>query len=141
MPAAIPASHRDLLTSPVCGVLTTLLPGGAPQSSVVWVDYDGQHVLLNTTLERQKGRNLRRDPRATVLVIDPNDTSRWIEVRARVAEITTTGAEAHADALTRRYTGKQKFYGDIYAVERKQQETRVIVRLEPLKVSVDAIFR
>jgi PPOX class probable F420-dependent enzyme len=141
MAASIPESHRDLLQSPVHGVLTTLMPGGAPQSSVVWVDYDGEHLLLNTTLERQKGRNLRRDPRATVLVIDPNDTSRWIEVRCRVTEITTAGAEAHADALTRRYTGKQKFYGDIYAVERKQQETRVIVRLAPVKVSVDAIFR
>jgi PPOX class probable F420-dependent enzyme len=141
MAVPIPETHRDLLQTPVHGVLTTMMPDGAPQSSIVWVDYDGEHVLLNTTLERQKGRNLRRNPKTTLLVIDPKDSSRWIEVRGKVVEMTTTGAEAHADTLTQRYTTKRHFYGDIYPVEQKHKETRVIVRIEPLKVSLDAIFR
>ena len=140
-PVTIPGSHRELLTGAIHGVLATMLPDGQPQCSVVWVDYDGTHVRLNTTLERQKGRNMRANPQVSLLVIDPRDGSRWIEVRGRVIELRRAGAEAHADTLTRRYTGKQHFYGDIYPVEQRQRETRVIVLIEPLKVSLDAIFR
>ena len=138
----IPNSHVDLFRNPVHGVLTTLMPDGMPQSSIVWVDYDGENVLVNTTLERQKGRNMQAIPRVSVLVIDPNDSSRWVEVRGQVIEMTRDGAVAHADKLTQRYCpGKQYFYGDIYPPEQKDKETRVIARIQPLKVSMDAIFR
>jgi len=140
-PLAIPDSHRDLLTSPVHGVLATMLPDGQPQCSVVWVDYDGTCVRLNTTLERQKGRNMRSNPQVSLLVVDPRDTSRWIEVRGQVIELRREGAEEHADELTRRYTGKEHFYGDVYAVEQRRRETRVIALIEPLRVSLDAIFK
>lgn len=141
MNVPIPESHRDLLVGDIHGVLTTLMPDGQPQSSMVWVDYDGAYLLINTTLERQKGRNMRVNPKVTVLVIDPKNNSRWIEVRGKVVEMTRNGAEAHADKLTQRYNpAKQHFYGDIYPVEQKQKETRVIVRIEPLKVALDAIF-
>lgn len=141
MPVPIPDTHRDLFTRAVHGVLTTLMPGGTPQASIVWVDYDGQHVLVNTTLERQKGRNMRARPKVALLVIDPQDTSRWIEVRGQVVALTPEGAEAHADVLTQRYTPKRRFYGDIYPAEQKFKETRVIARIEPSKVALDAIFR
>jgi PPOX class probable F420-dependent enzyme len=123
-------------------VLTTLMPDGMPQSSIVWVDYDGDHVLINTTLERQKGRNMQLNPKVTILVIDPNDSSRWVEVRGQVIEMTRDSADSHADKLTQRYCpGKQYFYRDIYPPEQKEKETRVIARIQPLKVSMDAIFR
>ena len=141
MAVPIPDTHRDLLQEPVHGVLTTMMPDGTPQSSIVWVDYDGEYVLINTTLERRKGRNMRANPKVALLIIDPKNASRWIEVRGRVREMTRAGAEAHADQLTQRYTAKEHFYGDIYAVEQKQKETRVIVKIEPIKVSLDAIFR
>lgn len=140
MAVRIPDSHRDLLTEPVHAVLTTMMPDGQPQSSIVWADYDGAHVLINTTLERQKGRNMQANPKVTLLVIDPKNNSRWIEVRGKVVEITENCAEIHADKLTRLYTGKQHFYGDIYPVQQKRMETRVIVKIEPVKVSLDAIF-
>lgn len=141
MPVAIPHTHVDLLQRPVHGVLTTMMPDGTPQSSIVWVDYDGEHLLINTTLERQKGRNMSANPRVAILVIDPRDTSRWIEVRGQVKEMIEDGAEAHADLLTQRYTRKQFFYRDIYPPEQKGKETRVIVKIQPLKVSLDAVFR
>jgi PPOX class probable F420-dependent enzyme len=141
MAIPIPDTHRDLLVEAVHGVLSTMMPGGQPQSSIVWVDYDGTHVLINTTLERQKGRNMRANPKVALLVIDPKNGSRWIEVRGNVVEIRREGAEAHADQLTRRYTGKKRFYGDIYPTGQKQKETRVIVKIEPIKVSLDAIFK
>lgn len=141
MPASIPDTHLDLLQTPVHAVLTTMMPDGMPQSSIVWIDYDGEYLLINTTLERQKGRNMRVNPRVTVLVIDPKDSSRWIEVRGQVAEITRECAQEHADKLTQRYTDKRYFYGDIYPVAQRQKETRVIVKIRPRKVSLDAIFR
>lgn len=141
MSVVIPDSHRDLLQGKVHGVLTTMMPDGSPQSSIVWVDSDGANVLLNTTLERQKGRNMCTNPQVSILVIDPKDSSRWIQVQGRVTEMTTHGAEAHADKLTRRYTKKKHFYGDIYPVTQKQKETRVIVSVEPIKISLDAVFK
>jgi PPOX class probable F420-dependent enzyme len=142
MQNSIPNTHIDLFQNPVHGVLTTIMPDGMPQSSIVWVDYDGEHVLVNTTLERQKGRNMQANPKVTILVIDSKDSSRWVEVRGQVIEMTGDGAEVHADKLTQRYClGKHHFYGDIYPVEQKEKETRVIVRIQPIKVSMDAIFR
>lgn len=137
----VPESHRDLMTGAVHGILATMMPDGQPQASVVWVDYDGAYVLINTTLERRKSQNMRANPQVSLLVIDPRDGSRWIEVRGRVAEMRREGAEAHADMLTRRYTRNGRLYGDIYPVEQRQRETRVIVVIEPLKLSMDAIFR
>jgi PPOX class probable F420-dependent enzyme len=142
MPITLPGTHRDLFKEPVHGVLTTMMPDGTPQSSIVWVDYDWEDVLINTTMERRKGRNMQANPKVTVLVIDPNDSSRWIEVRGRVREMARDGAETHADKLTQRYCpGKRRFYGDIYPPEQKQKETRVIVKMQPIKVTLDAIFR
>src|SRR5512136_34830 len=100
---AIPDTHRDLLQEPIHAVLTTMMADGTPQSSIVWTDYDGEYVLVNTTLERQKGRNMRVNPKVTLLVIDPKDSSRWVEVRGIVKEITADGAEVHADKLTQLY--------------------------------------
>ena len=142
MTTVIPDSHRGLLQQGVHGVFTTLMPDGMPQSSLVWTDFDGQFVLINTTLERQKGRNMRRNPRVALLVIDPLDSNRWVSIRGIVTEISTQGAEAHADKLTQRYCqGKRRFYGDIYPPEQRQKETRVIVKIEPIRVSLDSIFK
>ena len=141
MAATIPDSHRDLLTGPIHAVVSTLMPDGTPQSSIVWADYDGLYVLLNTTLERQKGRNMLGNPKVTVLVVDPNNTDRWIEVRGKVVAFDRDNAETHADKLAQSYTGKGHFYGDIYPVEQKHRETRVVVKIEPLKVNLDAVFK
>jgi PPOX class probable F420-dependent enzyme len=142
MPNQIPLSHQDLLIEPINGVLSTIMPNGQPQMSIVWLDFDGEHLLINTTLERQKGRNMRTNPRVNVLVIDPSNGTRFLEVRGEVMEITQEGAVAHADKQTRAYTrdAKQNFYGDIYPIEQQSRETRVIVKISPKKVTTDAIF-
>src|SRR6266542_2867671 len=87
MQVTLPNTHRDLFQEPVHGVLATMMPGGMPQSSIVWVDYDGEYVLINTTLERQKGRNMQANPKVTILVIGPQDSSRWIEEHAQATEM------------------------------------------------------
>lgn len=138
----IPESHVDLLLEPVNAVLTTLMPDGQPQMSIVWADYDGDSVLINTTLERQKGKNMRLDPKVNVLIIDPKNGNRYLEIRGRVLGYTQEGAIPHADKQARAYSNnKQKhFYGDIYPKEQQELETRVIFRISPIKVNTDAIF-
>jgi len=140
MSLPIPASHLDLLTRPVHAVLTTLMPDGQPQASLVWCDYDGECACVNTTLERQKGRNLAADPRATLLLVDPDDTGRYLEMRGEV-ELVQEGALAHLDSLTRKYTSHPQFYGYVYPVEQAARETRVICRIHVRKITLDAIHR
>ena len=142
MSVDIPDTHMDLLVKPVHGVLTTIMPDGQPQMSIVWVDFDGIHVLVNSTLERQKGKNMQTNPKVNVLVIDPNDVARFLEIRGDVIEITLEGAINHANKQTRAYSNgeKQQFYGDVYSEETKEKETRVIFKILPTKVNVNAIF-
>jgi PPOX class probable F420-dependent enzyme len=134
----IPQSHADLLTRPICGVLTTMGRDGQPQSSLVWVDHDRECALVNTTLERQKGRNLLLDPRVSLLVVDPDDTSRFIQIRGD-AELVTDGAIEHLDELTRRYTRHPRFYGFVYPTSQAALETRVICRIHPRRITLNAI--
>lgn len=105
--------------------LTTLLPDGQPMTQVMWVDADDQHLLINTETGRQKFKNVERDPRVTVTVIDGQDPYHYAEVRGRVVG-TVTGAEArqHIDTLSQKYNGQP------YPAENIQTE-RVILRVEP----------
>lgn len=134
----IPASHLDLLTRPICGVLTTMGRDGHPQSSLVWVDHDGARARVNTTLERQKGRNLLANPKVSLLVVDPDNTGRFIQIRGD-AELVHDGALEQLDELTRRYTRHAHFYGGVYPVEQQARETRVICRINARRITLDAI--
>jgi PPOX class probable F420-dependent enzyme len=135
---SIPDSHIDLLIRPLHGVLTTMGPDGQPQSSLVWVDVDDGAAAINTTLERQKGRNMLADRKVSLLVVDPDNTSRYIQIRGD-AELASEGALDHLDALTRKYTRHPAFYGYVYPTERGGQETRVICRIRARRITVDAI--
>jgi PPOX class probable F420-dependent enzyme len=137
-PLPVPPSHLDLLTRPIYGVFTTLGHDGQPQSTMVWVDLDSGCALVNTTLERQKGRNLRDNQKVSLLVVDPGNTSRFIQIRGD-AELITQGAHEHLDALTRKYTSHPAYYGYIYPEAQRLRETRVICRIHPRRVTLDAI--
>ena len=137
---AIPASHLDLLQRPICGVLTTLGPTGQPESSLVWCDTDGRLARFDTTLQRRKGRNLVARPRLSLLVVDPDDTSRFIQIRGR-AELSTEGAIEHLDELTRAYTSHPTYYGHVAPLEQRALETRVIGRIHADRITLDAIHR
>ncbi len=136
----IPESHLDLVARPLHGVLTTMMPDGQPQSSLVWLDYDGECLRVNTTRQRQKGKNMQANSRVNLLIVDPGNVSRWIEVRGEV-EIGEEGALEHLDELTRQYTRHDHYYGGIFPVERQAQETRIICRIKPRKITLDAIHK
>ena len=134
----VPASHLDLFERPIVGVLTTMMPDGQPHSSLVWIDFDGVCARTDTTLERQNGRNLQIDRKVSLLVIDPENTSRFIQIRGD-AEVIEAGALEHLDGLTRKYTSHPCYYGHVYPLEQAARETRVIVRIHARRISLDAI--
>jgi PPOX class probable F420-dependent enzyme len=87
--------------------LTTLLPGGHPQTQVMWIDANEQHLLVNTEVHRQKFRNVERDPRVTVTIWDLEDPYRFVEVRGEVVEkVKGQEAREHIDELSHKYRGK-----------------------------------
>jgi PPOX class probable F420-dependent enzyme len=140
MSLPIPESHLDLLIRPIHGVFSTMLPDGQPQSSLVWCDYDGECACVNTTRERQKGRNMRANPKVSLLIVDPEDTSRYIEIRGE-AELVEAGALDHLDRITREYTEHPHYYGYIFPIEQEQRETRIICRIHASKITLDAIHK
>jgi PPOX class probable F420-dependent enzyme len=137
-PLPIPASHRNLLERNIVATLSTLMPGGQPQTQPVWFALDGGLISVNTTRERRKGRNLEADPSACILVIDPDDDTRWIEVRGDM-ELTTEGAGSHLARLALAYAGRRDYYGGVVPIEWKAGETRIICTLRPRHVVRDAI--
>jgi PPOX class probable F420-dependent enzyme len=117
-----------------------MMPDGQPQSSLVWCDFDGDYARFNTTLQRQKGRNLSTNPKVTLLIVDPDDTTRYIEIRGEV-ELIENEALEHLDKLTRDYTRHPQYYGYIFPAEQRERETRIICRIKPKKITLDAIHK
>lgn len=109
--------------------VVTLMPDGQPQALLTWVDTDGEHVLVNTEPQRQRARNIRRDPRITVLIHSSDDPWDWSEVRGRVVD-TVSGDQArqHIDKLSRKYVGMD--YRNPIG-----PEGRVILKIAPSKIN------
>jgi PPOX class probable F420-dependent enzyme len=126
MPAtAIPNSHLDLFQKRALAHLATLMPAGQPQVTPVWVEFDGRHVIINTAEGRQKDKNLQRDKRVALSLVDPDNPYRYLEVRGTVVERTHEGADASIDALAKKYLGKDKY------PFRQPNEVRVLYKIEP----------
>lgn len=125
MAASIPEKYRDLFNKRAFASLGTLMPDGRPQVTPVWVDFDGQHVIFNSAKGRQKDRNVRREPRVAMAIIDPDNPYRYLEIRGRVTEITEEGADAHIDKLAKKYLGVDKY------PYRQAGEQRVIYKIQP----------
>jgi PPOX class probable F420-dependent enzyme len=117
--------HIRLLREPNLAHVATLMKDGRPQTSPVWVDYDGTHILINTATGRQKPRNLERDPRIALSVVDREWTQRYVEFRGRVVEMTQEGADDHYAMLARKYAGPDA------KPRHTPGEHRLIVRIEP----------
>jgi PPOX class probable F420-dependent enzyme len=134
-PDRIPASHRDLVDHPRVAALTTIGRDGYPQTSVVWCDFDGTCVRVNTMLGFAKERNMRRDPRVTLLCYDPRHPHRYLEVRGRVVEMTPDGAAEHLDGLASAYAGRAiHYFGDAIPARYAETETPVLCRILPERV-------
>jgi len=113
--------------NPFVGTVTTLRADGSPHSTIVWVDVDDGKVSFNTARGRAKTEHLDKDPRASLLVVDPNNTYKWVAVSG-TAEVTESGADAQIDKLAKKYLGKDEYQW------RNPAERRVKVVIEPDKV-------
>ena len=129
MEMEIPVEYRDLLTKKTFAHLATVMPDGSPQVTPVWFDEEGHHLRVNSAVGRLKDRNIRRDPRVSLSILDPDNPYRYLEVRGRVVEITETGAVSHIDALAKKYMGV-----DTYPFHQPGVR-RVVYKIEPLKFS------
>ena len=125
--ATIDDKQREFLEQPFVGTVTTLRNDGSPHSTIVWVDTHTDEVLFNTAVGRAKERHLRQDPRVSLLVVDPEDTYRWLAISGN-AELTTEGADAQIDKLAKKYLGQEEYPW------RKPDEQRVMVRIRPERV-------
>src|SRR5690349_1013578 len=102
----IPETHLDLLEKPYWAALTTLMPDGQPQTTPVWCSREGDSVLINSMVSFRKTRNMRANPRVSLLIYDPHNPIHAMEVRGLVTEMTEDGALEHLNELTCKYMGK-----------------------------------
>lgn len=126
----IPASHVDLLDKPAFAHVATLMKDGSPQVTPVWVDREGDKVVINSAEGRVKDKNLKRDKRIALSITDPANPYRMLSIRGEVVEITKDGAEEHIDRLAKKYMGV-----DTYPY-RTPTEKRVRYVIQPTSVSV-----
>lgn len=130
-------SHIDLIAGPYSVALTTVMPDGQPQTTVVWCNTDGVHVLLNTMRGFQKEKNMRRNPKVTIFAYDPQNPLRNIEVRGEVVAMSEEGAVEHNDQMTMLYLGKPHFFGDAVPAELRDRFTPVICKVLPTHVRIE----
>jgi PPOX class probable F420-dependent enzyme len=123
--AGIPASHLDLFKKKAFAHLATIMADGKPQVTPVWVDYDGRHIVINTAEGRLKDKNMQRDGRVALSITDPDNPYRYLEVRGQVIERTHDGADAHIDAMAKKYLGQDKY------PFRRAGEVRVLYKVDP----------
>jgi PPOX class probable F420-dependent enzyme len=137
MTVKIPESHRELLAGPVNVVLTTLMPDGQPQSTPIWCSLDGDDILINSMKQFRKQKNMRLNPKVTLLAYDLNRPLRNIEVRGRVVEMTEERALEHLNALNALYGCGPEFFGDSVDADLRHKFTPVTIRIRPVKVRVE----
>jgi PPOX class probable F420-dependent enzyme len=125
----LPEYAKKLLDSGAHVIVATLMPDGSPQTSILWATYDGNDVLLSTIVGRAKERNWRRDPRTSVLIHDPSDPNRFVEVRGTVS-MTTDGGPELINRLSLNY------YGEPYTGDEGTDNVRVVARVTPTRVIV-----
>ena len=121
--------YSDLFHKKAFANLSTLMKDGSPQVTPVWFDYDGSHIRVNSALGRVKDKNIRRDPRVSMTIQDPDIPYRYLEIRGKVVDITQQGADDHIDSLAQKYLGQSTY------PYRQPGEVRVLYKIEPQKLS------
>jgi PPOX class probable F420-dependent enzyme len=128
---ALPKSHQDLITDDAraFAYLATTMADGSPQITPLWFNTGGGHILINSVAGRVKDINMRARPSVALLIADPGDPHRYVQVRGRVSQITELGALDHMNALSLKYNRKPW--------TPRPPEVRVTYRIVPERVFVD----
>jgi len=125
MAGVIPEDYKDLFEKKAFANLATVNADGTPQVTPVWVDYDGDYVLINSARGRRKDKNMERNRAVALSIQDPDNPYRYLEVRGNVAEITEQNADQHIDKMAKKYIGQDKYPWS------KPDEVRVIYKIKP----------
>ena len=135
----LPQSHLDLIDGPYVVALSTLMPDGQPQTTPVWCNRQGEVLFINVMKGFRKEKNMRLNPRVTLLAYDPSRPLRNVEIRGCVVEMTEDGAIEHNDELARLYLGKPDahFFGDAVPAALQAQYTPVRVKILPTHIRVE----
>jgi PPOX class probable F420-dependent enzyme len=128
MPAKLTANAIRLIEGKNFAHLATIMPDGSPQVSPVWIDREGDVILVNTAVGRVKQKNSARDPRVAISIVNQENPYEKVVIRGRVIAQTFEGAEAHIDKLAKKYTGAIKYQRS------RPDEKRIMFRIEPLKI-------
>jgi PPOX class probable F420-dependent enzyme len=128
--ATIPDQYQDLLQKKAFAHLGTLMKDGSPQVTPIWFGYDGAHILINSAKGRLKDKNMRKRPQVALSILDPDNPYRYMQIRGKVVEVTENGADAHIDALAKKYLDQDKY------PFRQPGEVRVIYKMEVQRVQV-----
>ena len=135
----IPDSHRGLFNGDACVTLTTIMPDGQPQITPVWSNLDRDYVLINTMRGFRKEKNMRENPKVTLLAFDPKQPLHSIEIRGIVVEMAEEGALEHLDQLTQLYMHRPdaRFFGDSIPAELQAAYIPVKVKIAPSSIRVE----
>lgn len=124
----------SILPTARVAALTTVMPDGQPQTTVVWCDYDGTCMRANTMRGFRKEKNMRLNSRVTLLCYDPRQPLRYLEVRGEVVAMTEDGALEHLDGLSELYTGRRPYFGACVPAELQAVEFPVLCKIRPVHV-------
>lgn len=132
MPDVLTEAARRLIARPVLATLATISSSGGPQTTPLWIDLDGDDLVINTAQGRAKARNLERNPQVSLCIIDPDDPFNVVAVNGTVVEITNNGADAHIDSLAKKYMGV-----DTYPM-RTEGEVRLKVKIRTDRITMQS---
>lgn len=124
--SVIPEAYQDMLAKKGFAHLATLGPEGEPHSSPVWYDWDGEHLLVSNTTARQKYRNVTKEKRVALSILDPDNPYRYLEVRGEVADLEQDPDKKLINALAKKYMGQDEYPYD------GPEDHRVIIKIKPL---------
>jgi len=128
--STVPSAYKDLLEKKAFASLATVNADGTPQVTPVWFDWDGSYIRVNTAKGRIKDKNMRSRPTVALAIMDPENPYRYLQIKGRVASVTETGADAHIDALAKKYLSKDRY------PYRKADEVRVTFTIALDRVQV-----
>lgn len=136
----IPTSHLDLIDGPFTAALSTVMPDGQPQTTPVWCNRQGDDILINVMKGFRKEKNMRANPRVTLLAYDPQHPLHNIEIRGLVVEMTEEGAVEHDNELAQLYLGKPdaKFFGDAVLADLQSRYTPIRIKIAPTHIRVES---
>ena len=123
--SVIPADKVDLLESTALAHVATIGPNGEPQVNPVWFGWDGTYLTFSQTTGRQKYRNLQRDPRVALSIVDPNNAYRYLEIRGRVVRIDPDPNLDFINAMAQKYLGVETYPWH------QPGDERVVIVVEP----------